>query len=170
MLRKVKMKLAMHLEHTLPNPSSIFNLVASVVSHCAESIVNDDVVADLQAVKDRLLAPSGYGTVELSKSSGTDACFDVVEALYSKVVKHIDDSADEPRIIRHNVEGRVNVKIVFVPEGDLEDLMRVHQDAQVHATREKFRKSDGCRRCLSFFWNNGERVKLSGDRDPLARV
>jgi len=66
---------------------------------------------------------------------------------------HIEDGAKRSeRIIA------CNMKVVYVPEEDLLELSQVYMSKQMGELRMKMKNSDGARRVLRFFRNDGTSV------------
>jgi len=100
----------------------------------------------VEGTREREKAPANYGTVELTHSSKSDEGEEVVRSLYT----HISDGATRSERIK-----ACTMKIVYVPEEDLLELVQVYNSKQMGELRVKSRNEDGARRCLRFFNNNG---------------
>jgi hypothetical protein len=108
--------------------------------------------------RERERAPANYGTVEMTHSCKSDVAEEVVRSLYS----HMDDGATRSeRVIA------CSLKIVYVPEEDLQDLAQVYNSKEMGELRTKLKSEVGARRCLRFFYNNGS--SLAADKDQLHR-
>merc|ERR1712029_178066 len=99
--------------------------------------------------RERERSPANYGVVELTHSAKSDVADDVVRSMYS----HMGDGAKRSeRIIA------CNMKVVYVPEEDLLELLQVYMSKQMAELRMKMKNSDGSRRVLRFFRNDGTSV------------
>jgi hypothetical protein len=103
--------------------------------------------------RERQGAPASYGTLELTHSSKDDVCEEIVRNMYS----HIRDGGTRSELIRAH-----NMKIVYVPEEDLSDLMQVYSSKQMCDLRSRLKSEDGARRSLRFFRNDGSSFSADG--------
>merc|ERR1719422_1394921 len=145
--------------------------VGSVAQNCDVEVPEAGAVTDqvefkgtdpphaLYGRRQREKAPADYGTVELTHSSKADVCEDVVRSLYA----HVEDG---DRRSKRTISS--HVKMVYVPEEDLLDLMQVYSSQQLSELRSTSCKEDGQRRDIRFFYNDGERVSLSASSSGQA--
>lgn len=101
--------------------------------------------------RERERAPANYGTVELTHSCKGDVAEDVVRSLYT----HIGNGATRSARLMAS-----NLKTVYVPEEDLEDLAQVWHSKQMGDLRFKLQSEDGMRRCLRFFNHDGSSLAI----------
>lgn len=100
-------------------------------------------------MRERERVPANYGTVELSHSLKYDVAEDVVRSMYTHVS---EGTTRSERILA------CNMKIVYVPEEDISELVQVYNSKDMGELRVKSKNADGARRVLRFFANDGSSI------------
>jgi len=110
--------------------------------------------------RDREQAPQDFGTIELVDARITDACDEVVRALY----EHVENGADRSQhIIQHNKY------VVYVPEVDIAELMQVSKSPEMLELRRQVEKQSNRRAPrLKFFLSDGSSGKCASSSSSSA--